>query len=152
MPAGTIALLSLAVVLYAAMMSCLADAPGGDAFGRGLALAYAAFLGTVLWLVLAALLVVAGVKGPIARAMYWINQNVLDAIVNGVATGAKGTARFLYRFVDQGAIDGSVNASGSAAEGSGQLLRGIQTGKISNYAALLFGGVVLIAGIFVIII
>ena len=96
--------------------------------------------------------IVAGVKGPIARAMYWVNQNVLDAIVNGVATGARGTARFLYRFVDQGAIDGTVNASGSAAEGSGQLLRGIQTGKISNYAALLFGGVVVIAGIFVIIV
>src|SRR5215216_3823767 len=63
MPVGTIALLSLAAVLYAAMMSCLADAPGGDAFGRGLALAYAAFIGAVLWIVLAALLVVAAVKG-----------------------------------------------------------------------------------------
>src|SRR4051812_2888816 len=62
-PVGTIALLSLAAVLYAAMMSCLADAPGSDAFGRGLALAYAAFLGAVLWLVLAALLIVAAVKG-----------------------------------------------------------------------------------------
>jgi hypothetical protein len=64
-PAGTIALLSLAVLLYAAMLSCLADAPGGDAFGRGLALAYAAFIGGLLWLVLAALLIVAGVKGRI---------------------------------------------------------------------------------------
>src|SRR5215217_7290128 len=62
-PIGTVALLSLAAVLYAAMMSCLADAPGGDAFGRGLALAYAAFIGAVLWLVLAALLIVAAVKG-----------------------------------------------------------------------------------------
>jgi len=96
--------------------------------------------------------IVAGTKGPIARAMYWFNQHVLDAVVNGVATGARGTAKFLYRFVDQGAIDGTVNASGHATEGSGQLLRGIQTGKISNYAALLFGGVVLIAGIFVIIV
>ena len=96
--------------------------------------------------------IVAGTKGPIARAMYWFNQHVLDAVVNGVATGARGTAKFLYRFVDQGAIDGTVNASGHAAEGSGQVLRGIQTGKISNYAALLFGGVVLIAGIFVIIV
>ena len=96
--------------------------------------------------------IVAGTKGPIARAMYWFNQHVLDAVVNGVATGARGTAKFLYRFVDQGAIDGTVNASGHAAEGSGQLLRGLQTGKISNYAALLFGGVVLIAGIFVIIV
>src|SRR6185295_2929609 len=62
-PVGTIILLSLAAVLYAAMMSCLADAPGGDAFGRGLALAYAAILGTVLWVVLAALLIIAAAKG-----------------------------------------------------------------------------------------
>ncbi|HEX9330152.1 MAG TPA: hypothetical protein VF915_26725 [Reyranella sp.] len=62
-PVGTIVLLSLAAVLYAAMMSCLADAPGGDAFGRGLALAYAAFIGGLLWLVLAAVLIVAAVKG-----------------------------------------------------------------------------------------
>ena len=96
--------------------------------------------------------VVAGVKGPLARATYWLNQHVIDAVVNGAGTGARGIARFLYRFIDQGAIDGTVNASGQAAEGSGQLLRGIQTGKISNYAALLFGGVVVVAGIFVIIV
>src|SRR6266542_652256 len=58
-PVGTIVLLSLAAVLYAAMMSCLADAPGGDAFGRGLALAYAAFIGGLLWLVLVPLSCVA---------------------------------------------------------------------------------------------
>jgi NADH-quinone oxidoreductase subunit L len=84
--------------------------------------------------------------------MYWFNQHILDGVVNGVATVARAIARFSYRYIDQGAIDGTVNASGNAAEGSGQLLRGIQTGKISNYAALLFGGVVLIAGIFVIIV
>ena len=55
---------SLAVLLYAAMMSCLADAPGGDAFGRGLALALRRHSSArVLWLVLAALLIVAAVKG-----------------------------------------------------------------------------------------
>ena len=62
-PVGTIVLLSVAVVLYAAMMGCLADAPGSDAFGRGLALAYAAILGAALWVVLAALLIVAGAQG-----------------------------------------------------------------------------------------
>ncbi len=62
-PVGTIILLSVAVLLYAAMMGNLADAPGSDAFGRGLALAYAAILGAVLWVVLAATLIVAGVKG-----------------------------------------------------------------------------------------
>ena len=62
-PVGTIILLVLAAVLYAAMLSCLVDAPNSDAFGRGLALAYGAILGTALWLVLAVLLIIAAVKG-----------------------------------------------------------------------------------------
>ena len=62
-PVGSIVLLSVAAMLYAAMLNCLIDAPDSDAFGRGLALAYGAILGTALWLVLAALLVVAAVNG-----------------------------------------------------------------------------------------
>ncbi|MEA2802517.1 MAG: hypothetical protein QOE49_2612 [Rhodospirillaceae bacterium] len=62
-PVGSIILLVLAAVLYAAMMSCLVDAPNSDAFGRGLALAYGAILGTALWIVLAVLLIIAAVKG-----------------------------------------------------------------------------------------
>ena len=53
MPVGTILLLLLAAVLYAPMMACYIDAPNGDAFGRGLALAYGSILAGVLWLVLA---------------------------------------------------------------------------------------------------
>ena len=63
MPVGTILLLVLAAVLYAPMMGCYIDAPNGDAFGRGLALAYGAILAGMLWLVLAALLVIAVLKG-----------------------------------------------------------------------------------------
>ena len=62
-PVGTIILLVLAAVLYAAMMSCLVDAPNSDAFGRGLALAYGAILGTALWIILAVLLIIAAVRG-----------------------------------------------------------------------------------------
>jgi hypothetical protein len=91
-PAGTIALLSLAVLLYAAMMSCLADAPGGDAFGRGLALAYAAFIGAVLWLVLAALLVVAAVKGrmPVWAAIGLVVLLPLSCVAVWMAGDAVG--------------------------------------------------------------
>ena len=63
LPVGTILLLLLAAMLYAPMMGCYIDAPNSDAFGRGLALAYGAILAGMLWLVLAALLVVAAVKG-----------------------------------------------------------------------------------------
>lgn len=91
-PVGTIVLLSLAAVLYAAMMSCLADAPGGDAFGRGLALAYAAILGAVLWFVLAAALVVAAVKGrmPVWAAIGLVVLLPLSCIAVWTAGDAVG--------------------------------------------------------------
>ncbi len=91
-PVGTIVLLSLAAVLYAVMMSCLADAPGGDAFGRGLALAYAAFIGAVLWLVLAALLIVAAVKGrmPVWAAIGLVALLPLSCVAVWMAGDAVG--------------------------------------------------------------
>jgi hypothetical protein len=91
-PVGTIVLLSLAAVLYAAMMSCLADAPGGDAFGRGLALAYAAFIGAVLWLALAALLIVAAVKGrmPVWAAVGLVVLLPLSCVAVWMAGDAVG--------------------------------------------------------------
>ncbi|MCX7620944.1 MAG: NADH-quinone oxidoreductase subunit L [Acidimicrobiales bacterium] len=81
-------------------------------------------------------------KGAIARAMYWVNQNIIDAIVNLFGAGALAIGRGLYRYVDQGVVDGLVNGSGMVSEESGQFLRRIQTGKVQQYAALLFGSAV----------
>ncbi len=92
------------------------------------------------------------VKGPIARATYWFNQKVLDGIVNGVGKGSVRVSEGLYKYIDQGAVDRTVNATGHGAEGSGQLLRRIQTGRVQQYAALLFAGAAILAGIFVVII
>jgi len=92
------------------------------------------------------------VKGPIARATYWFNQKVLDGIVNGVGKGSVRVGEGLYKYIDQGAVDRTVNATGHGAEGSGQLLRRIQTGRVQQYAALLFAGAAILAGIFVVII
>jgi NADH-quinone oxidoreductase subunit L len=95
--------------------------------------------------------VIAGAtKGPIARGAYWINQNVIDAFVNGVAAATVGVGRWTYKWIDQGAVDGAVNGSGSLSEAFGQVLRGMQTGRVQQYGALLFGGAVVLAGIFVI--
>jgi NADH-quinone oxidoreductase subunit L len=87
--------------------------------------------------------VVGGIKGPIARAAYWINQNVLDGIVNGVGLTAKATGAFIYKWIDQGAIDGTVNGSGFGAEGLGGALRRLQTGRVQQYGSLLFGATAL---------
>jgi hypothetical protein len=62
-PVGTIVLLVLAALLYAALLGCLAEAPNADAFGKAIVQLYAAFLAGVLWLVLAALLLTAVARG-----------------------------------------------------------------------------------------
>jgi NADH-quinone oxidoreductase subunit L len=96
--------------------------------------------------------IVGGVKGPIARASNWVNQNVLDSIVNGVGVVTRAVAGFVYRDVDQRVVDGVVVGSGFASEESGELLRHIQTGKVQQYAAILFAAAAILAGIFVFIV
>ncbi|MEY2450349.1 MAG: NADH-quinone oxidoreductase subunit [Acidimicrobiaceae bacterium] len=93
--------------------------------------------------------IAAGTSGPIARAANWVNQNVIDGVVNGAGFLSQKVAGFLYRNVDQQVVDGIVNGSGAGAEGSGQLLRRMQSGKVQQYGALLFGGAVVLAGILV---
>jgi NADH-quinone oxidoreductase subunit L len=90
-----------------------------------------------------------GTKGPVARAAYWVNQNIIDGIVNLAGTVSVRFGRFVYRFIDQGVVDGTVNASGRTASGSGQFLRRIQTGQIRQYASLMFGAAALLVAIFI---
>ena len=55
-----------------------------------------------------------------------------------------------YDYIDQGVVDGAVNGIGRRlGQRSGQVLRRIQTGKVQQYGALLFGGAAVLAGIFV---
>ncbi|HEY2303145.1 MAG TPA: NADH-quinone oxidoreductase subunit L [Acidimicrobiales bacterium] len=90
--------------------------------------------------------IVGAIKGPIARASYWVNQNIIDAVVNGVAIGTRYTAGYLYRYIDQDVIDGAVNGTGAGAEESGSILRLLQTGRVQQYAAgFFFFGVVVIS-------
>ncbi|MGE0877030.1 MAG: NADH-quinone oxidoreductase subunit L [Acidimicrobiia bacterium] len=89
--------------------------------------------------------IVAGIAGPIARAAYWINQNVLDGIVNGVGIGSREAGRWVYRNIDQKVVDGVVNGSGVGARESGGFLRTLQTGKVQQYGALLFGAATIAA-------
>ncbi|HET7488751.1 MAG TPA: NADH-quinone oxidoreductase subunit L [Acidimicrobiales bacterium] len=91
-------------------------------------------------------LVVGSIKGPIARGAYWINQQILDAVVNGAATVSRAVARFTYDYIDQKGVDGIVNGAGVGAEEGGSVLRVLQTGRVQQYAAFLFGGVVLLGG------
>ncbi len=96
--------------------------------------------------------VVAGISGPVARLANWINQNVIDAVVNGAGRETVRAGRFAYRKIDQPVIDGIVNGAGAVAEGSGQGLRGLQTGRVQQYGLLLFGAAAVFALIFVLVI
>ncbi|MEX2100322.1 MAG: NADH-quinone oxidoreductase subunit L [Acidimicrobiia bacterium] len=90
--------------------------------------------------------VVGSIKGPIARAAYWVNQNVIDGVVNAVGNGARVTGNWIYKWIDQGVVDGTVNGLGlGASETGGGLREVIQTGRVQWYGSMLFGAVALLA-------
>ena len=92
-----------------------------------------------------------GVAYPISSAAYWVNQNVIDRTVNEVGVGARKTGLWVYRNIDQRVVDGAVNGSGAAAQGAGSALRPIQSGKVNQYGALLFGAAAIGALVLVIV-
>jgi NADH-quinone oxidoreductase subunit L len=87
-----------------------------------------------------------GIKGPVARGVYWINQNVLDGIVNGAGRVWTVVGRFIYTRIDQQVVDGAVNSSATAANSFGQAFRQLTSGKVQQYGALLFGAAAVFAG------
>ena len=95
--------------------------------------------------------IVHSIAHPIARGAYWINQKVLDGVVNSAGNSAKTIAGWVYRNVDQRVVDGAVNGTGNAAQGAGSVLRPIQSGKVNQYGALLFGAAAIGALVLVII-
>jgi NADH-quinone oxidoreductase subunit L len=76
---------------------------------------------------------------PISKAAYWFNQRVIDGVVDEVGRSGKRTGDWVYRNIDQRLVDGAVNASGVVASESGHALQPIQSGKVNQYGALLFG-------------
>ena len=95
--------------------------------------------------------IVRAIAHPIARAAYWTNQNVLDGIVNAFGAGGKRTGDWVYKNIDQRVVDGAVDGSGSIARGTGGALRPLQSGKVNQYGALLFGAAAIAALVLVIV-
>jgi NADH-quinone oxidoreductase subunit L len=90
-------------------------------------------------------IIVAGIKGPIARAAYWFDQHIIDKIVNSVAWGARRLGVFTYDVIDQKVVDGAVNEIAEVTGETGGLLRYIQSGRVQRYALLLFAAVGLLS-------
>ena len=83
--------------------------------------------------------VVHAVAHPIAQASNWVNQHVIDGVVNGVGRSAKRFGQWTYRWIDQGVVDGAVNGSGTVASETGHAMQPMQSGRVNLYSALLFG-------------
>ena len=88
--------------------------------------------------------IVASIKGPIARAVYWFNQHVIDNVLNYTGRGAAALGRVTYEYVDQKGVDGVVNGIGVSTGEAGGAVRQIQTGRLQFYALML----VLAVGLF----
>ncbi len=89
--------------------------------------------------------IVRPVQYPVARAVYWTNQRILDGAVNGAAILARVFSRFLYDTVDQLGVDGAVNGAGRLVGGLGRALRALQWGRVQRYAAAALAGAAVLA-------
>lgn len=94
-------------------------------------------------------IIVGFVKGPLAGAANWVNQHVIDAVVNGAGSNAAKAGEFVYHRIDQNVVDGAVNGAGIAAGATGGGLSKMQTGKVQQYGVLMFAGAAILTGILV---
>jgi len=85
--------------------------------------------------------IVQPIRDRVSAGVYWVNQNVLDGVVNGAAWVARRFSLGVNEF-DRGVVDGAVNGVGQAAGFTGGLLRYLQSGNVQRYAAFLFTGVI----------
>ena len=94
--------------------------------------------------------IVAAIRGPFARAAYWVNQHVIDGVVNAAGKSTAALGRLMYRYVDQDVVDGAVNGIANETGQAGGLLTYVQTGRVQRYALILFGSVGVLALLLVI--
>jgi NADH-quinone oxidoreductase subunit L len=94
--------------------------------------------------------IVRPIMSPISRGVLWFDAHVVDGIVNLVGLGSLGLAKGVNAF-DQNVIDGFYNELGAGIEESGSGLRQMFTGRVQQYAAFSFIGVVVIAVLFIIL-
>jgi len=88
--------------------------------------------------------IVYAVRDPIARAMYWVNQNVIDAVLNLTGSATLELGKGTY-WADQKALDAVYNGTAALTDRAGGFFRRMQTGKIQQYAAVFFAAMALIA-------
>ncbi len=93
--------------------------------------------------------IVRPIMGPIARVILWFDMRVVDGVVNGVGLGAKGLASGV-QVIDADVVDGVYNLTAAGTGTSGDVLRKSFTGRVQQYAAFSFVGVIVIVVLFII--
>ena len=83
------------------------------------------------------------VRGSVmlSRALYWLDQNLIDGIVNLMGLIGR-TVAYVDRVFDERVVDGAVNGLGRLTWNSGSALRRVQTGHIQAYLYGALGGAV----------
>jgi NADH-quinone oxidoreductase subunit L len=95
--------------------------------------------------------IVRSIAYPIASAAYWFNQNVLDGILHGFANATRKLSGWVYKNIDQRVVDATVNNSATFTKSVGTAAQPTQSGKVSQYGALLFSAAAVAALVLVII-
>jgi len=93
--------------------------------------------------------VVDGTK-QFANLLCWIDENIVDGLVNGVATITRGSSSGSILF-DNRIVDGAVNLMGALVETASRMLRRLQTGYVQNYALAMAIGIFVLLGIYVLL-
>ena len=68
-----------------------------------------------------------------------------------LSVGTRKAGEWVYDNIDQKLVDGAVNRSGWAASEAGHAMQPTQSGKVSQYGALLFGAATVFAIVLVIL-
>ena len=95
--------------------------------------------------------IVRSVAYPISSAAYWFNQNVLDGILHSISNLTRKFSGWVYKNIDQRVVDGTVNNSATFTKSVGTAAQPTQSGKVSQYGALLFSAAAVAALVLVII-
>jgi NADH-quinone oxidoreductase subunit L len=84
----------------------------------------------------------------LSRALWWIDQWIVDGLVNGVRHFTVFVLAHGSSLFDKYVVDGAVNGVAWSARGGSMMLRRMQSGLVQNYALIMCGGIVLIAMVY----
>lgn len=86
----------------------------------------------------------------LATVLRWIDEHIVDGIVNGVGRTNRALG-FLSAWFDKTVVDGVVNGVGGLTQAFGYTARLFQTGRIQQYVSFAVGGSLLLAAWFMLL-